>query len=92
MGRPVMVRANHISLFRKHSSLGLPWQSCCSDSVLPMQEAWVQSLVREQSFHMLCSTAKKKKKLSNTTCYVISKQITRSETHFHMMLISIRRA
>ena len=91
MGRPVMVRANRISLFRKHSSLGLPWQSSGSDSVLPMQGAWVRSLVREQSFHMLCST-EKKKKLSNTTCYVICKQITRSETHFHMMLISIRRA
>ena len=35
---------------------------------------------------------KKKKKLSNTTCCVICKQITRSETHFHMLLISIRRA
>ena len=83
--------SNRIHLFKKHSSLGLPWQSSGSDSALPMQGEWIQSLVRELSFHMPCSTAKKKK-LSNTTYCIICKQTTRSETHFHMLLISIRRA
>ena len=37
---------------------GFPWWSSGYDSVLPMQEAWVQSLVREQRSHMLHDMAK----------------------------------
>ena len=37
----------------------LPWQSNGSDSILPMQGAWVQSLVRELSFIRHTAQAKK---------------------------------
>ena len=41
---------------------GLTWWSSGLDSMLPLQESWVCSLVRELSSHMLCVMAKKKKK------------------------------
>ena len=44
------------------NQLGLPWRSSGYDSELPMQGAWVQSLVRELGSQMPRSTAKKKKK------------------------------
>lgn len=40
---------------------GLPWWSSCWDSSLPMQGAWVQSLVKELRSHMLRGMIKKKK-------------------------------
>ena len=40
----------------------MPWQSGGSDYTLPLQEMWVQSLVREPRSHVLCSVAKNKKR------------------------------
>ena len=42
--------------------MGLLWWSSDWGSVLPLQGAWVQSLVRELGFHILQSEAKKEKK------------------------------
>ena len=45
----------------RETSWGLPWQSSGWDSVLPLQEVWVWSLVGELRYHIPCSgTALKK--------------------------------
>ena len=46
-------------LLLKRTILGLPWQSNGLDSVLPLQGAWVQSLVRELRFCKPCGQKRK---------------------------------
>ena len=46
-------------LHLKMNSLGLPWRSSGWDSMLPLQEVWVQSLVRKLRSHVLHSQKKK---------------------------------
>ena len=41
---------------------GIPWRSSSLDSVLPLQGAWVQSLVGQLSSHKPCDVVKKQKK------------------------------
>ena len=41
---------------------GLPWRSSGWDTMLPLQGAWVQALVRELGSHMPPGAAKKKKR------------------------------
>ena len=50
-----------ISTTIKSNIQGLPWCSSGEDSILPMQDAWVLSLVRELRSHMPHGTAKKEK-------------------------------
>ena len=47
---------------RKKRAEGIPWQSSGEDSVLPLLEAQVQSLVGELRLHKPCVKAKKEKK------------------------------
>jgi len=46
----------------KETEEGLPWWPSGKDSVLPMQGAWVRSLVEELRSHMSCGVAKKIKR------------------------------
>ena len=50
------------SLKKNTEFQGIPWQSSGQDSVLPLQGAWVQSLVGELRSHMPRSAAKTKNK------------------------------
>ena len=51
-----------LQLFTRRSGFrGLPWWSSGWDSMIPLQGAWVWSLVGELRSHMLCGVAKKKK-------------------------------
>ena len=50
-----------ICLVLKITLVGSPWRSSGQESVLPLQGAWVQSLVRELRSRMLHGMAKKKK-------------------------------
>ena len=52
---PLQVRS-----WRNWKAQGLPWWSSGYDAGLPMQWAWVRSLVWELRSHMPCSAAKKK--------------------------------
>ena len=44
---------------KSRSALGIPWWSSGWDSVLPLQGAWVQSVIRELRFHMMWGQKKK---------------------------------
>ena len=57
------------------SGLGLPWWSRGEDSMLPIQGAHVQPLVRELGFSMPHSAAKKKKKKNQWTKMLQPKDI-----------------
>ena len=46
--------------FKDHTHMGLPWRCSGYDSVLSMQGAQVQSLVRDLRSFMLCGAAKNK--------------------------------
>ena len=48
-------------MYESQSRTGTPWLSSSWDLKLPLQGAQVRSLVREQSSHMLCGMAEKKK-------------------------------
>ena len=52
-------KQNYSFLQKLYEYQGLPWWSSGEASVLPLQGAWVQSLVRELRSHMSGAAAKK---------------------------------